>query len=109
MDLKGKKIKLHDNALRDGMHSVSHQFSLDDMVRMAVALDEAGMPLIEVTHGDGLGGSSVNYGFGKHSNREYLEAVVPKMKNAKIKESTSHHGTELEKQMKNLPKIHHSL
>jgi len=84
MNLKGKKIKLHDNALRDGMHSVSHQFTLDDMVRMAVALDEAGMPLIEVTHGDGLGGSSVNYGFGKHTNREYLEAVVPKMKNAKI-------------------------
>lgn len=84
MNLKGMKVKLHDNALRDGMHSVSHQFTLDDMVRMAVALDEAGMPLIEVTHGDGLGGSSVNYGFGLHTNREYLEAVVPKMKQAKI-------------------------
>lgn len=84
MDLKGKKVKLHDMSLRDGMHSVSHQFSTDDMVRMATALDDAGMPLIEVTHGDGLGGSSVNYGFGKHTDKEYLEAVIPKLKNAKV-------------------------
>ncbi len=84
MDLKGKKIRLHDNALRDGMHSVGHQFTLDDMVRMATALDDSGMSLIEVTHGDGLGGSSVNYGFGLHTNKEYLDAVIPKMKNAKI-------------------------
>lgn len=84
MNLQGKKIKLHDMSLRDGMHSVSHQFSVDDMVRMAMALDDAGMPLIEVTHGDGLGGSSVNYGFGKHTNKEYLEAVIPKLKNAKV-------------------------
>lgn len=84
MNLQGKKIKLHDMSLRDGMHSVSHQFSLDDMVNMATALDDAGMPLIEVTHGDGLGGSSVNYGFGKHTNKEYLEAVIPKLKNAKV-------------------------
>ncbi len=84
MDIKGKKIRLHDNALRDGMHSVSHQFSLDDMVLLATSLDDAGMALIEVTHGDGLGGSSVNYGFGKHTNEEYLKAVIPKMKNAKV-------------------------
>lgn len=84
MDLKGKKVRLHDNALRDGMHSVSHQFTLEQMVSMATALDDAGMPLIEVTHGDGLGGSSVNYGFGRHTNKEYLSAVIPKMKNAKI-------------------------
>jgi len=66
------------------MHSVSHQLSFDDMVRMAMALDEAGMPLIEVTHGDGLGGSYVNYGYGRHTNREYLEAGVQKIKNTKI-------------------------
>jgi 4-hydroxy-2-oxovalerate/4-hydroxy-2-oxohexanoate aldolase len=54
------------------------------MVMVATALDEAGVPLIEVTHGDGLGGASVNYGFAAHSDREYLEAVVPKMKNAKV-------------------------
>ena len=84
MDLKGKKVKLHDMSLRDGMHSVSHQFTTDDMVRMAMALDDAGMPLIEVTHGDGLGGSSVNYGFGRHTDKEYLEAVIPRLKNAKV-------------------------
>lgn len=54
------------------------------MVQVATALDEAGMPLIEVTHGDGLGGASVNYGFPAASDEEYLKAVVPKMKNAKI-------------------------
>jgi len=65
MNLKGKKIKIHDNALRDGMHSISQQFSIDDMTRMAVASDEAGMPLSEVTHGDSIGGSTVNNGFGE--------------------------------------------
>jgi 4-hydroxy-2-oxovalerate/4-hydroxy-2-oxohexanoate aldolase len=54
------------------------------MVSIATALDEAGMPLIEVTHGDGLGGASVNYGFPAHSDEEYLNAVTPIMKNAKI-------------------------
>lgn len=84
MDLSGKSIKLHDMSLRDGMHAKQHQISLDEMVQVASALDEAGMPLIEVTHGDGLGGASVNYGFPAHSDEEYLNAVVPKMKNAKI-------------------------
>lgn len=84
MDLSGKSIKLHDMSLRDGMHAKQHQISLDEMVQVATALDEAGMPLIEVTHGDGLGGASVNYGFPAHSDEEYLNAVVPEMKNAKI-------------------------
>ena len=54
------------------------------MVAVATGLDEAGIPLIEVTHGDGLGGASLNYGFPAHTDEEYLNAVVPKMKNAKI-------------------------
>jgi 4-hydroxy-2-oxovalerate/4-hydroxy-2-oxohexanoate aldolase len=54
------------------------------MVEVATALDAAGVPLIEVTHGDGLGGASVNYGFPAHSDEEYLKAVVPKMKQARI-------------------------
>ncbi|XP_060085196.1 4-hydroxy-2-oxovalerate aldolase-like [Ylistrum balloti] len=54
------------------------------MVQISTALDAAGVPLIEVTHGDGISGASVNYGFPAHSDREYLEAVIPKMKNAKI-------------------------
>lgn len=71
-------------SLRDGMHAKRHQISLDQMVNIAQGLDEAGMPLIEVTHGDGLGGASVNYGFPAHSDEEYLSTVIPKMRNAKI-------------------------
>ncbi|MFK4754834.1 4-hydroxy-2-oxovalerate aldolase, partial [Oceanobacter antarcticus] len=84
MNLQGKSVKLHDMSLRDGMHAKRHQISVDDMVAIACAMDAAGMPLIEVTHGDGLGGSSVNYGFPAHSDEEYLGAVIPKMKQAKI-------------------------
>ncbi len=84
MNLKGQKVILHDMSLRDGMHAKRHQISLQQMVDIATALDEAGMPMIEVTHGDGLGGASVNYGFPAHSDEEYLKAVVPKMKRAKI-------------------------
>jgi 4-hydroxy-2-oxovalerate/4-hydroxy-2-oxohexanoate aldolase len=84
MDLKGKKILLHDMCLRDGMHPKRHQISIEQMVRIASALDAAGVPLIEVTHGDGLGGASVNYGFPAHSDEEYLRAVVPKMKRARV-------------------------
>ncbi|CAM5385214.1 4-hydroxy-2-oxovalerate aldolase OS=Stutzerimonas stutzeri OX=316 GN=dmpG PE=4 SV=1 [Stutzerimonas stutzeri] len=69
MDLHGKKITVHDMCLRDGMHPKRHQISLEQMKSMAQGLDAAGVPLIEVTHGDGLGGTSVNYGFpAAHSN-----------------------------------------
>lgn len=84
MSLKGTQVTLHDMSLRDGMHAKAHQISLDEMVKIATGLDEAGVPLIEVTHGDGLGGASLNYGFPAHSDEEYLNAVIPKMKQAKI-------------------------
>ncbi len=84
MNYQGKKITLHDMSLRDGMHPKRHQISLDEMIDISTGLDDAGVPLIEVTHGDGLGGTSVNYGFPAHSDEEYLSAVIPKMKNAKI-------------------------
>ena len=71
MNLKGKKIRLHDMSLRDGMHSIRHQFTLQNMQDLSQALD-------------GLGGSSVNYGFGLHSDREYLEAVIPHLQHAKV-------------------------
>ena len=70
--------------LRDGMHPKRHQISLEEMVTVASALDAAGVPLIEVTHGDGLGGASVNYGFPAHSDEEYLRAVVPRMKRTRV-------------------------
>lgn len=84
MNLQGRKVTLHDMSLRDGMHPQRHQITLDQMIDVATRLDDAGVPLIEVTHGDGLGGSSINYGFGRHTDQEYLEAVIPRMKNAKI-------------------------
>lgn len=84
MELKGRNITLHDMTLRDGMHPKRHQITLEQMRAVAGALDAAGMPLVEVTHGDGLGGASVNYGFPAHSDREYLKAVVPLMKHTKV-------------------------
>jgi 4-hydroxy-2-oxovalerate/4-hydroxy-2-oxohexanoate aldolase len=84
MKLSGKTVTLHDNCLRDGMHPKRHQISIEQMVNIATGLDAAGVPLIEVTHGDGLGGASVNYGFPKSSDEEYLRAVIPKLKRAKV-------------------------
>lgn len=84
MSLEGKKILVHDMTLRDGMHPKRHRISLDEMVAIATGLDQAGVPLIEVTHGDGLAGASVNYGFPAHTDEEYLRAVRPAVKNAKI-------------------------
>jgi 4-hydroxy-2-oxovalerate/4-hydroxy-2-oxohexanoate aldolase len=79
-----RKILVHDMTLRDGMHPKRHQISLDQMRQVAQGLDAAGVPLIEVTHGDGLGGSSVNYGFPAHTDEDYLSAVIPLMKRAKV-------------------------
>jgi 4-hydroxy-2-oxovalerate/4-hydroxy-2-oxohexanoate aldolase len=84
MNLQGKKITVHDMTLRDGMHPKRHLMTLEQMKTIAVGLDEAGVPLIEVTHGDGLGGSSVNYGFPAHTDEEYLGAVIPLMKRARV-------------------------
>ena len=83
-NIKGKKVILHDMSLRDGMHAKQHQITTEEMVTIATGLDEAGVDLIEVTHGDGLGGTSVNYGFPAATDREYLEAVRPHIKNAKL-------------------------
>jgi 4-hydroxy-2-oxovalerate/4-hydroxy-2-oxohexanoate aldolase len=84
MDLKGRKITVHDMCLRDGMHPKQHQITVDEMVTVARAMDEAGVPMIEVTHGDGLGGKSVNYGFPAASDEEYLTAVCKVVKNTKV-------------------------
>ncbi|HMI85601.1 MAG TPA: 4-hydroxy-2-oxovalerate aldolase [Polyangiaceae bacterium] len=84
MKLQGKKVTLHDMSLRDGMHPKRHQISLEQMIAVASGLDEARVPLIEVTHGDGLGGASINYGFPAHTDEQYLRAVVPKLRFAKV-------------------------
>jgi 4-hydroxy-2-oxovalerate/4-hydroxy-2-oxohexanoate aldolase len=84
MNSNAKKILLHDMTLRDGMHPKRHQMTLEQMTTIARGLDDAGIPMIEVTHGDGLGGASVNYGFPAHSDEEYLTAVLPVLKQAKV-------------------------
>jgi 4-hydroxy-2-oxovalerate/4-hydroxy-2-oxohexanoate aldolase len=84
MSLEGRKVTVHDMSLRDGMHPKRHQITVQQMRDVARGLDEAGVPLIEVTHGDGLGGASVNYGFPAASDEEYLRAVVPELKNSKV-------------------------
>jgi len=83
-NISGRKVKLHDMCLRDGMHSMRHQITLDQMIDIATGLDEAGVPLLQVTHGDGLGGSSLNYGRGLHTDKEYITAVASRMKNAVV-------------------------
>ncbi len=84
MNLKGINVKTHDMSLRDGMHPKRHQISIAQMQAIATGLDAAGVPLIEVTHGDGLGGGSVNYGFAAASDEDYLRAVIPLLKQAKV-------------------------
>lgn len=84
MSLAGTRITVHDMTLRDGMHPKRHQISLDQMRSIARGLDAAGVPLIEVTHGDGLGGASVNYGFPAHTDEAYLSAVIAEVKQAKV-------------------------
>lgn len=82
--LKGRKVILHDMCLRDGMHAKREQISIEQMIKVATALDDAGVPYIQVTHGGGLGGNSLQHGFAPHSNEEYISAVAPLMKQAKV-------------------------
>ena len=79
-----KKIHVVDTTLRDGMHSVGHQFTPAQMVSIASGLDAAGIYAIEVSHGDGLGGSSIQYGRAAASDAEYLRAVAPVLKQSKL-------------------------
>jgi 4-hydroxy-2-oxovalerate aldolase len=79
-----KNIRIIDATLRDGMHAVSHQLTPEQMARIAAGLDAAGVDTIEIGHGDGLGGSSLQYGFARASDKEYLAAVAKAVKNAKI-------------------------
>lgn len=79
-----KSIRIIDATLRDGMHAVSHQLTPEQMAGIAAGLDQAGVGTIEIGHGDGLGGSSLQYGFARATDREYLTAVSKAVKKAKI-------------------------
>jgi len=66
------------------MHAVAHQFSIEDISKIAEALEKSGVNYMEVSHGDGLGGSSINYGYGKATDREWLTAAREKLINTKL-------------------------
>ncbi len=82
--VEGRKVILHDMCLRDGMHALREQISVEQMIKVATALDDAGVPYIQVTHGAGLGGNSLQHGFALASNEEYISAVASRMKQAKV-------------------------
>ncbi|MFT5168549.1 MAG: 4-hydroxy 2-oxovalerate aldolase [Saprospiraceae bacterium] len=79
-----KKIYIQDVTLRDGMHAIRHQYTKQQIRDLAIALDKAKVDAIEISHGDGLKGGSFNYGFGAHTDWEWLEGIAEELTHAKL-------------------------